>query len=167
MFTTIEQFKNIWQQESGNTRKVFASLTDDSLNKQVADKHRTLGRMAWHIVQTLPEMAGLTGLKVVGPDAKEPVPTSAAQIKDAYDKAAASLLDQVVNNWQDDTLKIEDEMYGQKWSRGVSLFGVISHEIHHRGQMTVLMRQAGLPVAGVYGPSLEEWSQYGMNAPEI
>ena len=28
--------------------------------------------------------------------------------------------------------------------------------------MTVLMRQTGLPVPGVYGPSLEEWEAYGM-----
>jgi uncharacterized damage-inducible protein DinB len=38
----------------------------------------------------------------------------------------------------------------------------MSHEIHHRGQMTVLMRQAGLKVPGVYGPSREEWTAYGM-----
>jgi uncharacterized damage-inducible protein DinB len=31
--------------------------------------------------------------------------------------------------------------------------------------MTVLMRQAGLRVPGVYGPSQEEWSQFGMEAP--
>jgi len=36
------------------------------------------------------------------------------------------------------------------------------HQTHHRAQMTVLMRQAGLKVPGVYGPSREEWSQMGM-----
>ncbi|MCK4657684.1 MAG: hypothetical protein KAT85_11650, partial [candidate division Zixibacteria bacterium] len=39
--------------------------------------------------------------------------------------------------------------------------------IHHRGQMTVLMRQAGLKVPGVYGPSMEEWEHFGMKKPEI
>jgi hypothetical protein len=29
-----------------------------------------------------------------------------------------------------------------------------------------LMRQAGLKVPGVYGPSREEWSQFGMPAQE-
>jgi hypothetical protein len=32
--------------------------------------------------------------------------------------------------------------------------------------MTVLMRQAGLKVPGVYGPSREEWSQFGMQPQE-
>jgi len=31
--------------------------------------------------------------------------------------------------------------------------------------MTVLMRQAGLVVPGVYGPAREEWGQYNMPAP--
>jgi uncharacterized damage-inducible protein DinB len=38
----------------------------------------------------------------------------------------------------------------------------MKHEIHHRAQMTVLMRQAGLKVPGLYGPAKEEWSQYNM-----
>jgi uncharacterized damage-inducible protein DinB len=28
--------------------------------------------------------------------------------------------------------------------------------------MTVLMRQAGIKVPGVYGPAKEEWAAYGM-----
>ena len=34
---------------------------------------------------------------------------------------------------------------------------LIQHQAHHRGQLTVLMRQADLKVPGVYGPSKEEW----------
>jgi hypothetical protein len=33
--------------------------------------------------------------------------------------------------------------------------------------MTVLMRLAGLKIPGLYGPSKEEWSRYGMKEPEI
>jgi uncharacterized damage-inducible protein DinB len=44
---------------------------------------------------------------------------------------------------------------------------MIKHIVHHRGQMTVLMRQAGVQVPGIYGPAREEWSQMGMEAPSI
>jgi uncharacterized damage-inducible protein DinB len=44
---------------------------------------------------------------------------------------------------------------------------LIRHEIHHRAQMTVLMRQAGLKVPGIYGPSRDEWQAMGMTPPEI
>ncbi len=33
--------------------------------------------------------------------------------------------------------------------------------------MTVLMRQAGLTVPGIYGPSKEEWANLGMEAPKM
>jgi len=167
MFTTIQHFKESWNYEMECTAKVFGALTDASLKQSVAKDHRTLGRMAWHITQTIPEMAGHTGLKIEGPGQKDAVPTSAAVIMAAYDKASASLLDQIGKHWTDETLNIEDNLYGETWKRGITLAALINHQIHHRGQMTVLMRQAGLPVPGVYGPSKDEWGQYNMPAPEI
>ncbi|OGC89422.1 MAG: hypothetical protein A2W25_01695 [candidate division Zixibacteria bacterium RBG_16_53_22] len=167
MFTSIEHFKGAWKYEMESTGKIFGALSDASLKQSVAKDHRTLGRMAWHLTQTIPEMAGRTGLKVDGPGEKEPVPTSASAIKKAYDMAAASLLEQVTRNWTDESLGIEDNMYGENWKRGSTLAALISHQIHHRAQMTVLMRQAGLAVPGIYGPSRDEWGQYNMPAPEI
>ena len=45
MFLTIEQFKQEWQAESDNTRKIFSALTDDSLKQAIADDHRTHRRV--------------------------------------------------------------------------------------------------------------------------
>ena len=167
MFTSIENFKKVWENESSNTIKIFGALTDDSLSKKVADDHRTLGRMAWHIAQAIPEMAKQTGLKVDGAGEKDPVPASANVIKQAYEKAVKSLLEQVTANWNDETLEVEDNLYGETWKRGLTLHILLTHEIHHRGQMTVLMRQAGLKVPGIYGPSKEEWVNYGAPEPEV
>jgi uncharacterized damage-inducible protein DinB len=58
-------------------------------------------------------------------------------------------------------------MYGEKWKRGTTLGVLAMHQAHHRGQATVLMRQAGLKVPGVYGPAREEWSAMGMTPPEV
>lgn len=33
--------------------------------------------------------------------------------------------------------------------------------------MTVLMRQAGLTVPGIYGPAKEEWAKFGLEAPKM
>jgi uncharacterized damage-inducible protein DinB len=43
---------------------------------------------------------------------------------------------------------------------------IVSHQIHHRAQLTIVMRLNGLKVPGVYGPSKEEWTSYGMPAQE-
>lgn len=166
-FSSIEQLKGEWLAESDSTRKVFSALTDESLGQATADNFRTLGRVAWHIVQSVSEMSNRTGLEVGGPGENEPVPGSAEEIVQAYDKSAKSLLEEVTSKWEDATLEQEDDMYGQKWNRGLTLYILMKHEVHHRAQMTVLMRQAGLTVPGVYGPAKEEWSQYGMPEPKI
>lgn len=167
MFTSIEQFKRLWTKESDNTRKIMAGLSDTSLDQSVAEGHRSLGRIAWHIVSTIPEMAEMLGLSFDGPGKDASLPKTAGEIKESYALVASSLLEQVTKNWSDKTLKIEDDLFGEKWQRGATLRIMIDHEIHHRGQMTVLMRQAGLKVAGLYGPSREEWATYGMKEPKI
>jgi uncharacterized damage-inducible protein DinB len=156
MLTTVAQFSQIWKHESESTARVLAALTDASLHQQVTPLDRSLGEIAWHIATSIPEMANRTGLRVAGGDGRAPVPTSAAAIRDAYVQAAASLLEQVGLHWTDETLKVKDEMYGESWARGLTLQALVFHEIHHRGAMTVLMRQAGLIVPGIYGPNREE-----------
>jgi uncharacterized damage-inducible protein DinB len=167
MIATIAQFQDYWKQEADGTRKIMAELTDASLKQRIADKHRTLGQLAWHITTSVAEMLGRTGLKFEGFNHEAPEPKTAAEIKNAYDMIASSALEQITKNWNDATLQVVDDMYGQKWPRGLTLRILIDHEIHHRGQMTVLMRQAGLKVPGLMGPSLEEWTQFGMKPPEV
>ncbi|MHC4472524.1 MAG: DinB family protein [Planctomycetota bacterium] len=167
MIRKIDDFLTTYRNESGFTTKVFSALTDASLAKEVAEGHRDLGRMAWHIVQTIPEMLGKTGLAPEGPAEGDPVPATAAEIVQAYEGASASVLAQVWERWTDEDLEVEDEMYGAKWKRGFSLAAFVAHEVHHRGQMTVLMRQAGLTVPGIYGPAKEEWAGYGMEPPSV
>ncbi len=162
MFRTIDDFEKVWANERESSLKVMRALTDASLGQLVAPGGRTLGRIAWHIVQTLGEMGGEAGLKVEGANQKTPQPATATAIADAYAANAESLGAAVRASWKDSDLLSVIGMYGQKWTRGQALFGLVAHEVHHRGQMTVLMRQAAIAVPGVYGPSREEWAAYGM-----
>ena len=79
MFRKIDDFLKAWAWDTDSTEKVFKNLTDESLSQRVTPEGRTLGRIAWHIVQTLPEMCNRTGLEVVGPGEDDPVPSSAAE----------------------------------------------------------------------------------------
>ena len=123
--------------------------------------------MAWHIVQTFPEMMERTGLKIDGPSQDAPIPKSAAEIQDTYKKTSESFVNALKENWTDETLLETDDMYGETWQRGLTVSALLAHETHHRGQMTVLMRQAGLTVPGVYGPAKEGWAEYGAEAPTV
>jgi uncharacterized damage-inducible protein DinB len=166
MFRKVEDFVREWQYEMDGTLKVFRALTDQSLGGRVTPDGRSIGRLAWHLTQSLPEMMNRTGLTVTGPGEDAPVPASAAAIATAYETSAGALLEQIKSQWQDDTLLELRDMYGEQWPNGVTLSALVKHQAHHRGQMTVLMRQAGLQVPGIYGPAREEWAQWGMPAPE-
>ncbi len=167
MYTSLKHFHNAWAYESASTQKQLDALTDASLSQPITSDARTLGRIAWHIAQTIPEMMARTGLTVAGPQEHDPVPASAAAIADGYRTAAASLTEQLSAHWTDDTLSLSDDMYGDMWTRGLTLEILIRHQAHHRGQLSVLMRQAGLLVHGIYGPTLEDWSAMGVAAPAI
>ena len=165
MFRTINDFLDGWKYESEATLKVFENLTDISLNQKVTSTGRSLGFIAWHITNTIPEMLSKTGLPF-SYEENTPVPTSVETIKNIYQKSSKAVTDLISKNWKDEMLNDDINMYGQVWKRTSVLSSLIAHQAHHRGQMTVLMRQAGLKVPGVYGPSKEEWAQYGMPAQE-
>lgn len=167
MYRIIEDFLRNWEYEAANTSKMIGATTNETLGQPIAPGHRTLGRIAWHLAQTIPEMMSRTGLSVTGVDPDAPVPDNVAAIKQAYDDASASLAREVKNKWSDATLEMEDNMYGENWKRGMTLTALMMHQAHHRGQMTVLLRQAGLKVPGVYGPAMEDWAAYGQPAPSV
>ncbi|HSJ08791.1 MAG TPA: DinB family protein [Longimicrobiales bacterium] len=162
MFRRISDFMEEWQDERSGTIKLLQLLTDESLGQAIEPGGRTLGFLAWHLTGTFRELLGHSGLEPEGPDDGEPVPSSAAEILRQYQRASASVLEQVGASWSDDMMEDDVAAYGTTFKRGMMLDMLIRHEAHHRGQMTVLMRQAGLPVAGPYGPSREEWRQMGL-----
>ena len=153
-----------WRRETLSTLRIFRALNDASLTQKVTPDGRSLGFLAWHITLSLGETGGRAGLNVMVPAEDEPMPSNAHDITDAYQSAAQSIADQAKERWNDAALTEEVEMFGEKWKRGFALASLLRHQTHHRGQMTVLMRQAGLRVPGVCGPAREEWARLGMPA---
>jgi len=164
MYRTIKDFTEDWRRETLSTLRVFRTLTDSSLTQKVTPDGRSLGFLAWHIVLSLAETGERAGLHVLAPADDALAPASAREISDAYLFAAESIAEQVEEQWNDASLNEEVEMFGEKWKRGFALASLLRHQTHHRGQMTVLMRQAGLRVPGVCGPAREEWARLGMPA---
>ena len=165
MFRTIEDFKKDWTYESEATEKVFGHLTQESLDQRVKADGRSLRDLAWHITTTLTEMPAQAGYTVGGPQHSQTAPESLKEIQEAYSNAARSVVEVFSAQLPDEKLTDTLTMYGQEgWRYGEVLAALIGHQTHHRGQMTVLMRQAGLVVPGVYGPAKEEWAAMGMEA---
>ena len=167
MYTAISQFINEWNQEAASTQKVLDALTDESLQQKVSADDRTLGAIAWHIVSSTPGMLIEFGVTVESVQNENSVPTSAREIAETFRNVSANTSKAISEQWTDQTLAEMKNVFGMELQKAATLNMLIKHIVHHRGQMTVLMRQAGLQVPGIYGPSREEWSLMGMEAPSI
>jgi uncharacterized damage-inducible protein DinB len=171
MFRRVDDFRVSWKSEAEATLKIFNAIPDSYMGQSVNEGHRDLRRMAWHVVESVIEMPARFGMKVEGGHLMKDgfitdPPSTMEAIANVYAAASESLM-KGLESWSDADLEREDDMYGEAWKRGVSLMVLIVHQVHHRGQMTVLMRQAGLEVPGIYGPAKEGWSAYGMPAPKV
>lgn len=171
MFRRLQDFTVTWAEEAAKTLAVMDAIPDSAMNTAVVPEHRDLRRMAWHLVESLIEMPQHCGLAIEGTQfiegmfIKQP-PATMGEVREAYLRASESLLKGLAP-WKDADLETEDETYGERWQRGKTLYVLIIHQTHHRGQMTVLMRQAGLAVPSIYGPTKDGWSAYGMEAPAV
>lgn len=161
MFVRVEDFATEWTSEAELTASVLDVLTDDSLGQEVIEGRRTLGQIAWHLVRSLHFMTTL-GLKFDAPSGGEEAPTTAAIIASEYRRISNDLLHAVRTQWNDETLRESVMIYEEAWPNGSSLRYTIMHQSHHRGQMTVLMRQAGLQLPDVYGPTYDSWIEKGI-----
>ena len=168
MYYKISDFIEDWKYESESTIKVLSNLSDESLTIKYNNEIRSAGRLAWHIVGAIAELGHRMGLTFEEIDQDSPFPPTAKEIVDEYRRTSDGLIKEIKEKWNDDTLSVEDEITGQgdMWSRGKTLGALVTHQIHHRAQLTIVMRLAGLKVPGVYGPAKEEWKQMGMEPQE-
>jgi len=164
VYRLVSDFTKAWAEESASTAKLLGVLTDASLSTRVDPEGRTLGKIAWHLVATCPEMLPSAGLNLEFHVDEHAVPASAATIASKYKEGAKLLGEAVAAQWTDASLVETTNMYGEDWPRGFTLQCLILHQAHHRGQLTILMRQAGLVVPGMVGPAREEWQAMGMPA---
>ena len=166
MYHKISDFISDWNYESETTLKLFNNLTDEVLTKKFDENVRTAGRLAWHITVTIPEMVQRTGLSFNAVDHEAPVPATAKEICDEYKKVSDNMIEAIDKNWNDASLEEEVDMYGEMWKNGKTLSSLVKHQTHHRGELIIVMRLAGLKVVGPYGPSKEEWANFGMQPAE-
>ncbi|HEY0031144.1 MAG TPA: DinB family protein [Bacteroidia bacterium] len=166
MYREIDDFITDWNYESESTLTVFRNISTEALNKKDHENVRSIAVLCWHITITLSEMLNKAGLKVTGPDEHSLPPLNMQEIISAYKNSAASVTEQVKKQWSNASLLEEANLYGENWKHGVTLSILIKHQAHHRGQLTVLMRQSGMKVPGVYGPAKEDWATYNMPTPE-
>ena len=156
MFSDIKAFLAIYGGESATTSKVLGVLTDESLSREKAPEHNTLGDIAWHLATAPYYMLSQVGFNFDPAQAAKPEQPTAAAIKALYDKTSAEVKAQASGKTPEEIARIYHVFNVMDWSMGTMLTVLLNHEIHHRGQLSVLMRQAELVVPSIYGPTKEQ-----------
>ncbi len=152
------------QHEAVSTRKMLERLPSEKLAWQPHEKSMTLDRLAGHIV----EMLGWTGVTIANDeldfstmDFTPKVYTDSADLVADFDKNIAEALE-VLNNTSNETfgenwtMRNGEQVYFTMPKAAVIRGFVLSHIIHHRGQLSVYLRLLDIPVPSIYGPSADE-----------
>lgn len=156
MYRTVQDFLVDWEKTSNGTLKVLESLTDETLKQAIVEGHNTLGWLGWHIATSTAFFAKLVGVDLNSTENPNVVPKEAKKVAETYKKYAEDFKQKVEQILTDEKLLEEVDGFGHPTPRGALLRTLVDHTIHHRGQMTVLLRQAGLRVPSVMGPTKED-----------
>jgi uncharacterized damage-inducible protein DinB len=159
---TIDDIMQELEQEAPGTRRVLERIPEDQLDWRPHPKSMTMGELAMHVANIPGAIVEVSQRPF---DVRTPIPRpgagSLAQILAVFDESLgrARVLLGAMNDA--DLAAPWSMMDGDKelWSipRGAFLRSVLlNHWYHHRGQLTVYLRQTGALVPAVFGDSADE-----------
>jgi uncharacterized damage-inducible protein DinB len=151
------------EQEAKTTRRLLECIPNDKLSWRPHAKSRTLGQLAMHVATTPGNLAELAHLDVFkfenSPQDIEPKST-----KDILDAHDAGLAGAKQNLGRMDDAKIMGSWKGTMGGKtmfetpriGLLRAIMLNHWYHHRGQLSVYLRELNVPLPSIYGPSADE-----------
>jgi len=150
------------EQEAQTTRRVLERVPGDRLTWKPHDKSMSLGQLALHVAMVPGAVAEISRQSTVQvPDFKHPTPTSPAELIPALEQSIAKARE-IVGAMDDAALaRTWRVMDGDKEVMALPVGALLrsimlNHWYHHRGQLSVYLRQVGVPVPSIYGPSADE-----------
>ena len=153
-----------FREEASTTRRVLERVPTDKLGWRPHPKSMSLGQLALHIATVpgrLPGMLQKPEHEVNPAGFKFEEARSTAEILAAFDqsvKDAGAYLDGLKDEQAHAafTLKANGKTVFTKPRVSVVRMIMFSHVFHHRGQLSVYLRQLDVPVPSIYGPSGDE-----------
>jgi uncharacterized damage-inducible protein DinB len=153
IINTVEDFLRFWLTEAPKTIKLISAIQDDALlGVEFVPGFQTMGQLIWHMLETPKDVLATTGLKVEGPKPFSEPPKTLVALLDEHAKLVESVARQIHKNWKDVDLDKVDDIFGVQIKREDTLVNLVSNLLHQRGQLSVLMKLAGLEVPKLYEP---------------
>jgi len=150
------------EQEARTTRRVLERVPGDQLGWKPHKKARTLGELALHVASTPGAVASIASQpEVQDPEFKDSTPKSAAELIPALDESVATarrLLGGMDDAMLNGTWRMKRNGQEILAMPRVALLRsiMLNHWYHHRGQLSVYLRELGVPIPSIYGPSADE-----------
>jgi uncharacterized damage-inducible protein DinB len=152
--------------ETPATRRVLERVPDDRLNWQPHPKSRPLGALAFHIAHLPGALAELAmPSEVQAFSVVDPIPKGTAEIVATLDQSVAKAK-RVLAGMDDATIlaawriKAGEQVLIEMPRIVLLRSTLLNHWYHHRGQLTVYLRELDVPVPAIYGPSADELPQF-------
>ena len=150
------------EMEAATTRRVLERVPETKYDWSPHPKSRTLGQLAMHIADNPGSVMSLAAQNPAElPGFREMTPTSTAELLSTLD-ASVARAKQLLEGMSDAQLT-------ETWrvtSNGREMMAVpriafvrsvlLNHWYHHRGQLTVYLRELDVPLPSIYGPSADE-----------
>ena len=160
---TTEDLLSELEQEAQTTRRVLERVPEGKLSWRPHEKARTLGQLAMHVATVPGGVAELFGgpSPAQVPQFVDPPANSAAELLPALEqsiakaKAVLRAMDQAALNETWRLMKGDREVFALPRA---ALFRsvMLNHWYHHRGQLSVYLKQLDVPIPSIYGPSADE-----------
>ena len=160
--SAIELLLQELEQEAQTTRRVLERVPGDRLAWKPHDRSMSLGQLALHIA-TVPgaiaEISQISPFPV--PKFEQPAAQSAAELVPALEQSLEKAR-MILRKLDDaDLAKVWRVVDGDREVMALPVGAVfrsimLNHWYHHRGQLSVYLRQVGVPVPSIYGPSADE-----------
>jgi uncharacterized damage-inducible protein DinB len=161
---TREDILQELDREAITTRRVLERVPEEKLDWRPHEKSFSLGQLAMHIATipgALAKVSTRETVDVKGADFPRPSAPSTTEPPAAPDQSSAQA-HEILGSMDGESLSapwkmVDGDQVLLTIPRATFLRSImLNHWYHHRGQLTVYLRQTGALVPGVYGPSADE-----------
>jgi uncharacterized damage-inducible protein DinB len=155
----LEMFLAAWDREAANTIKVLQSLPPTQYDFRPDPGGRSLGELAWHLAEGDAYISFIVERGEFTMDAKPPNierPRTVEALAPGYERVHREAVARIRKLTPADLDRTIPFFGGPMTIRDILWNSIVSHGIHHRGQLTLMCRLAGGQAPGLYGPNREE-----------
>jgi len=156
----LEMFLSAWDREAENTLKLLRALPVTQYDFRPDQGGRSLGELAWHLAEGDAYMShGIdTGQFSMGGSRPPNIerPRSIEALAPGYERVHREAVERIRKLKPEDLDRTIQFFTGPRTIRDILWSSILSHGIHHCGQLCLMCRLAGGQAPGLYGPNREE-----------